>query len=148
MASTTYSFTAVTAAFNHPLAGSYVMQGQQGFGQIVISNATERTVHDVAADGGIMVSYIPGDNGSVEIEMQQTNAFHEFLVGWYNLIKTNADNGDLSNWATATFVVRDMLSGALHTLTGVSPQKVPDKTYADRGGRIRWVLMAAQVIQE
>lgn len=141
----TYSFKDLSGAFAHPLAGAFIFQGQIGMGQITIAMATEKTTHDVAADGTVMVSFISGDNGSLQIEAQQTSELHAFLLNWYNLIKTAADLGDVSNWASAALSFRNILDGSVHVITGVSPNKIPDKVYAAQGGKITWHLMAADV---
>lgn len=146
---TIYSFKDLTGAFVHPIAGSYILAGGNvGLGQISFSAATDRTVHDTSSDGSVMVSYIAGDSGSASIEVQQTSSLHNFLLNWFNLVKVAADLGDVINWASATLVLRNLLDGTLHTLTGVSPSKIPDKTYAAQGGKVTWVLMAASVTQE
>lgn len=142
---TTYSFKDLTGAFAHPLAGTYAFVGQKGLGQISISMSTEKTAHDVAADGSVMVSHIAGDNGSVSIEVQQTSDLHAFLLTWYNLIKTAAQNSDVSNWATGAITMRNLVDGSTHIVKGISPSKNPDKTYAAQGGRITWALMAADI---
>lgn len=145
----TYSFLDLTGSFTHPLAGVYTFFGQKnGLVQVTITNATDRTEHNVAADGYTMTSYIAGDNGSATIECQQNSPLHAFLLNWFNLCKTAADAGDPSNWASATLTMRNILDGSFHTLTGVSPQKVPDKQYGKSGTTVQWSLMAAQVISE
>ena len=95
-----------------------------------------------------MVSYVPGDNGEVNIEMQQTCILHTFFLAWFNACKTAADNGDVTDWAAGVVSARNIVDGTSHTATGVSPAKVPDKTYAASGGNITWSLMAARVINQ
>jgi hypothetical protein len=140
-----YSFKDLSGAFAHPLAGSFIFAGQIGMGQITITMNTEKTSHDVAADGAVMVSFISGDNGQVAIEVQQNSDLHSFLLAWYNLIKTAADQGDVSNWASAGLSLRNVVDGSTHLLVGVSPSKIPDKVYAAQGGKVTWTLMAANV---
>jgi hypothetical protein len=146
---TTYSFKDLTGAFVHPLVGSFILAGAEtGIGQITITNATDRTAHDTAADGSVMVSYLAGDSGAAAIEVQQTSELHIFLLSWFNRIKTLADTGDVSQWAAAVLSLRNLEDGSVHTLTGVSPSKVPDKVYQAQGQRVTWNLMAAAVISE
>lgn len=146
---TTYSFKDLTGAFVHPLAGSYIFAGGQvGVGQITITNATDRTAHDTAADGSVMVSYIAGDSGGATIEVQQTSTLHDFLLGWFNAVKTSAELGAVGPWAAGILRLHNTIDGSTHTLTGVSPSKVPDKTYAAQGGRVTWSIMAARVDNE
>ncbi len=71
----TYSFSDITATISHPSYGSYSLQGE-GIGDMTISKTTDRSAHDVAADGHIMVSKIAGNNGSVTMNAQQTSGLH------------------------------------------------------------------------
>ncbi|CAK9249990.1 unnamed protein product [Sphagnum jensenii] len=77
-----------------------------------------------------MPTFIAGDSGNIEIEVQQTSTAHQFLLTWLNTLKTAANNGDLSQWAGTTAIFRTNLSGSIHQASGISPMKVPDKTYA------------------
>jgi Protein of unknown function (DUF3277) len=146
---TTYSFKDLTGGFVHPIAGSYILNGGHiGLGQITISMTQDRTVQDVSSDGSVMVSYIAGDNGTIAIEVQQTSSLHEFLLSWFNACKTAADSGDVTNWASASISIRNLLDGSTHTATGVSPGKVPDKVYQKQGQNITWTLPAARIVSE
>jgi Protein of unknown function (DUF3277) len=140
-----YSFKDVTGAFAHPLAGTFTFYGQIGMGQFVVSMDTEKTSHQIAADGTVMVSAIAGDNGRVTIEVQQTSLLHSFLLTWYNLVVTAFNNSDTSNFASAALTIRSVTDNSSHILTGVSPSKIPDKTYAAQGQTVTWTLMAAEV---
>ena len=142
----TYSFKDTSGAFTHPLAGSFLFAGQIGMNQATVSMATEKTVQDVAADGTVMISGIAGDNGHLALEVQQTSELHAFLLAWYNQVVTAMNQGDLSNFATASVTLRNLVDGSSHVLNGVSPLKIPDKTYAAQGQRITWTLAAAQII--
>lgn len=146
---TTYSFRDLTASFASPLAGVFPLTGGElGAGQITVAYSTTRSQQAVSSDGNVMVSYIPGDNGTITIEMQQTCLLHEFLLGWFNACKTAADNGDITNWASATLSMRNIVEGTSHQCSGISPEKIPDKSYAVAGGNITWVLMAASIISQ
>lgn len=146
---TTYSFKDLTGAFVHPLVGSYILGGGNiGLGQLTIAMTQDRTVQDVASDGSVMVSYMPGDNGTISVEVQQTSDLHNFLLNWFNACKTAADLGDVFNWAAAAISIRNIIDGSTHTAIGVSPGKMPDKTYTAQGGKITWTLPAAKIINE
>jgi hypothetical protein len=146
MAPSTYSFKDVVGSFTHPLAGVQLFAGQIGMGQFIIKNTTERTIHDLASDGTIMISAIAGSNGEIEIEAQQNSIIHHFLLNWFNVLSVLLGNGNVTNWASASVVIRSQLDGSTHLLTGVSPAKIPDKTYTAQGGKVTWRLMAAEVI--
>lgn len=143
-----YAYKSIVGAFTDPDAGTFPFQGQEGIKQITITNATDRTAHDTAADGTIMVSYISGASGGFEIETQQTSSFHEFLVNWANIKFTQSENGGGATFASAAVKVVDLINGSIHTLTGVSPTKIPDKIYAAAGGFVTWKLMAANAVTQ
>jgi len=145
---TIYSFKDLSGSFSHPLVGAYPLNGGNiGLGQITVVMTTEKSIIDIAADGSTMISYIAGDNGTVTIEVQQTSIFHDFLLQWYNSIKTNADLGDVSLWASASITLRNIVDGTMHTLLGVAPTKIPDKVYAAQGGKITWNMLVAESSQ-
>ena len=140
MRRTTYSFLDLGGAVAHPALGAYTFSGQ-GVGKVTVAMATERTVHDVAADGSVMVSKIAGENGTVTIEAQQTSDVHKWLLAAYNAIKV----ADISAWAQMAMTLRNTSGGTSHIITGISFQKVPDKPYDKQGQMVSWVLMAADI---
>lgn len=142
----TYAFTSVVGAFTHPDAGEYIFQGQEGVKQMTVANATDRTVHDTAADGAVMVSAVEGASGSLDIECQQTSSLHLFLKSWANLVFTLASAGDATDFAAAAIRIQNIVTGESHTLTGVSPTKIPDQPYGSTGANVTWRLMAANVV--
>lgn len=141
---TTYSFKDLSGAFTYS-AVAYTFGGQMGMGQIVIHMATEKTSHDTAADGTVQITAVAGDSGTVTIECQQTSSLHKYLLLWANTVKTAMKNNDISTWASASMLLRNTVDGSTHTITGISPQNIPDKTYASAGGKVSWVLMAADI---
>lgn len=144
----TYAFKSVVGAISDPDAGAFPFQGQEGVKQLTITNHTDRTVHDTAADGTIMVSYVSGASGAIEIETQQTSSLHQYLVNWANIKFTQSETGNAANFASAAIKVVDLINGAIHTLTGVSPLKIPDKPYGPSGGFVTWRLMAANIVTQ
>ena len=92
-----------------------------------------------------MISYMTGDNGTVGIQVQQTSQIYAFLLNWFNVIKTLADNGDPSNWATASITIVDLIGAHTHIATGVCPSKIPDRQYARQGQMQNWSLLAANI---
>lgn len=137
---TTYSFKDLTGAIVSPIAGTLLLGGQLGTGKVTFTNTTDHTQHDTAADGVVMPSFVAGDSGVISIECQQTSFVHKFLLNWLNIHKTAAMNDDVSNWAATTGSFRNIVDGSTHVGLGISPMKVPDKTYAETGGRVVWSL--------
>lgn len=148
MATTTYSYVAVTGSFSHPVAGTFQFAGQVGIGQIEIALTTERTAQDISADNAVMISAIAGQNGTLTMQVQQTSALDQFLLNWFSDLDAAFNQQDVSNWATATMFIIDQLTGNQHTLTGVSPTKQPNRPYAKQGAMLSWVLMAAQILTQ
>jgi hypothetical protein len=95
-----------------------------------------------------MVSYVSGASGAVDIETQQTSTFHQFLVNWANIKFTSCEAGNASNFAAAAIKVVDLINGSIHTVTGVSPTKIPDKGYGPQGAFVTWRLAAANVVTQ
>lgn len=146
----TYSFKSLTGVLTNPVFGVTIplTGGNIGVGSITITMTTTRTTHDVAADGTVMPSYIAGNNGDVNIVVQETSAIHQDLLNLYNLCVLAADNDDVSGWAATAISFTFLIDGSIHTLTGVSFEKVPDKPYEAQGQKMTWKLMAANVINQ
>lgn len=145
---TTYAFKNVVGAFTDPDVGTFPFQGQEGVKQLTVYYATDRSVMDTAADGSIMISYVSGASGALEIETQQTSSLHQFLVNWANVKYTEAENQDAIDFGAAAVKIIDLLNGAVHILTGVTPLKIPDKGYGASGAMVTWRLLAANLITQ
>ena len=144
---TTYSFKDLVGTItNGVLSGPLqVVGGFIGNGAIRIRMLTERTEHLVGADGTIMPSYISGNNGEIELEVQQTSQLHHELLSLYNQLLTSADAGDVSNWANIQMSFRTVLDGAVHNLLGCAFRKIGDKPYEARGQNVIWAFLAGYV---
>jgi hypothetical protein len=143
MGMTTYSFTDVSFSISHPGVGKYIASGE-GIGNINISMTNDRTAHDVASDGSVMVSKIRARNGSLSLAVQQTSGLNRWLMKWYNYLET----APTSAWADTTIVIRCPRMGEQTTAIGVSPQKLPDKPYQAQGQNVNWALLAADIQQD
>ncbi|HJX53165.1 MAG TPA: phage protein [Polyangia bacterium] len=146
----TYSAKDLNFAFSHPYIGVIQASGvsERGIDQVLVRMSTTQTTIQIAADGATVPSAIPGDNGEIEIQVWQTSEIHRELLAWYNACKTARDSGDVSEWASGSMLVENIIDGSLHRATGVAPQKVPDKTYQKEAQRVSWVLMACNISNE
>lgn len=142
MSYSTYSFEDVTCSFQHPGVGAASSTGA-GLGTISIAMAADKTVHEVAADGKVMISKIAGKNGNVAITMQQTSELHKYLLRWYNYV----DIANSSEFAKMVLTIKSNNLGDVTTCTGVSPQKLADRPYQAQGQQVTWNLMAAEITQ-
>lgn len=142
MAYNTYSFEDVTCSFQHNGVGAASSTGE-GLGSISVAMTTEKTAHDVAADGKVMISKIAGKNGTISITMQQISELHKYLIKWYNYI----DIASASEWAAMVLTIKSNNLSEITTCTGVSPQKLADRPYQAQGSHVTWNLMAAEITQ-
>lgn len=140
MRHTTYSFLDLAGAIAHPAFLPFQLTGE-GSGDISITMANEKTVHDLANDGSVMVSKIAGKNGTVSIACQQTSPVHKYLLKLYNFL----EEAPVSAWAGIAIAFRNVNDGSSHALIGVSFAKKADKAYAQHGGKVSWSLMAAEI---
>lgn len=140
---TTYSFKDLVGSISSGVAGTYIFDGE-GVGSVSVTKATDRTAHDIAADGSVMVSKVPGNNGAVTIECQQTSKLHKWLQNWFNATW----EARTAEWANTNIYLRNAESGISHTCRGVSPQKEADNPYQSQGQRVSWTLMCAEIITE
>lgn len=144
---TTYSYKDLSGALESPaVVAPLVFGGQIGCDTITVTNDTQHGTKDTAADGTVMPTFAAGDGGTVVIVCQQTSVVHQFLLAWLNVLKTQAMNGDVSNWANTRMLLRSAVGGSSHDVEGVMPNKIPDKSYAANGGKITWTLEACNIV--
>lgn len=149
MATILYSFSGLVGSITNPLITSFPITGDNsGISKVTITMEGDVTSHERAADGSVMVSAINATNGSLQIETFQNSATDEFLIGWYNTLNTLKSQHVVTNWANTVISLVDTASGRSFTLSGVSPKKLPDRSYAVQGGTVSWDLMAAQITEE
>jgi hypothetical protein len=139
----TYSFEDISCVFHHPSMGSQSITGQ-GVGSITIGRSNDNTVHDIAADGSVMISKINAKNGTITIECQQTSKLNDYLVKWHNYVEGAAS----SEWARMTVTVTSKNMNQKTTCSYVSPQRPGDRPYQAQGQKVSWTLMAGRVIFE
>jgi hypothetical protein len=142
---TTYSFADVSVNIQHSSIGQLSLQGG-GLGSVTVTKSTDRTGHDVAADGSVLVSKIPGENGNIALSIQQNTYAEKWLQNWFNYIKDSRT--DSSEYALATITIRNNITGAVTTATGVALQKEPDDNMQAQGQQRVWTLLAASIIKQ
>ena len=141
MRHTTYSFLDMAGSIHHPVIGDFLFTGE-GVGSVTVSKTTDRSAHDVAGDGSIMVSKIAGNNGTITIECQQTSPVQAWLQSWFNQLV----GLPTAEWATTSVLMKNTSTGGSHLCTGVSPQKEGDVPYQAQGSRVTWTLMCADIM--
>lgn len=140
MATTTYSFEDVALAMSHPSFGQYVAQGA-GIGSITVTMSTDKTSQDVAADGSIMITKVPGNNGTIALQIQQTSGFNQWLLNLYNYLLT----ASTSEWAGISMTIRSPSMGDLVVATDVAFQNRSELSLQAQGQQRTWNLMGANI---
>ena len=138
----TYAFEDISCVISHPNYGQYSVNGQ-GVGTISTSKTTERSTHNVAADGSVRTSKIAGNNGTFVINTQQTSSLHNYLQGLFNYLVTE----DSSEWARLSITIRAPKMKKSKVCTNVSIQKEPDEEMAAQGGTLTWTFLAGDIQQ-
>jgi len=146
----TYSAKDVNFSFTHPLTGVIQAAGiaEMGLAQLTIRMTVNQSVLQVGMDGAVVPSVMPGDQGEIELQIWQTSDLHQQLLAWYNALRAARDAGDVTNWFAGKIMVQCIVDGSQHILSGVGPQKVPDKPYQEQAQRVTWVLVACDVVNQ
>jgi len=139
---TVYSFLDLSGVMAHPVLGSFVFS-EGGVGQIVISMAHDKTFHEIDTRGIVLGAKIPGHNGQIHIQCQQTSNAHKWLQWAYNTLYSSQDP---AQWMKMAATLRNICDGTSHEIRGMSFNKIPDKAYAAQGQMVDWVLMAADIV--
>jgi len=137
----TYSFLDSILIITHPDLSSPIVLTGEGAGSVTVTMSETRTVHEVAADGAVMVSKVAGNQGTIAIDVQQTSNVHKKLLNLFNSLVI----GKTDKWAQASINIRNIADGAGHICNGVSPQIIPAKAYAKAGAHLTWTFMAADI---
>ncbi len=135
---TTYSFANAALVISHPALGQYTATGT-GIGTISITPTTDRTAHDVAADGSVMISKVEGANATIALNIQQTSYFNAWLQRAFNYAVQAAP----SEWAAFTATLRAPNQKLTISLKGLSFQNNPARQLQAQGQEGAWSMMAA-----
>jgi hypothetical protein len=143
LATTIYSFADVEFIISHPSLGRYVANGD-GIGSIKVTMTTDRTKHDMAADGAVMVTKVEGRNGTVALAIQQTSALDKWLRNAYDYVET----ASADQWAEFGITIRSPIMTELINAYDVSFQIQPERPFEADGQQVTWSLMSANIDQK
>lgn len=139
---TVYSFSNITASISHPSTGA-ISTSNSGVGSIGISMLTDRTTHDIAADGGIFILKVDGNNGIISLQVQQTSELHRWMLQLAGFLMT--PTVDHKTWAEINMSIQDNNMNTLYRCTGGSLIKIPDLTFATDGQSVTWIIYFADI---
>ena len=143
MAKTTvYSLADVRTVMYHQNVGQCVLSSQ-GVGKISISYSGDLSSHTATADGYVVVNRLRNNHGVITIEVPQNSSADEFLRKWAKYLK----NAQSWQFALTALNIVDAAGNFILYCEGVTPQKIPDRTYDQTAGNVSWVLLAAKITE-
>ena len=140
---TVYSFADVRVVMYHPNVGQSVLS-EKGLGKIGISRSGDLSSHTATADGYVIVNRLRSSNGQVTLEVPQNSSADEYLRKWSRYLK---NTGNSAKFAQTTLTLTDQAGGFTISCEGVTPQKIPDRTYDTASTNLTWTLLAADVTE-
>ena len=140
---TVYSFVDVRVVIYHPSVGQCVLSSQ-GLGRIVIARGGDLSSHTATADGYVVVNRLRSENGTITIEVPQNSSADEYLRKWARYLKNVSDS---SKFAVTTLNIVDQAGSFTISCEGVTPQKIPDRTYDRESSNLSWTLLAAAITE-
>lgn len=121
--------------------GAQFVLSDESKGRIVISYSADMSSHTTSAGGYVVVNKITAHAGTVALEMPQNSAGDLWLRDWCMTLKSV----NVKKFALATLVITDNATGQTYTMTGVTPQKIPDISYDQAAGTVQYTLLCAYV---
>ena len=141
MAYNVYSLPDVKSVLYHPDVGTANLH-LCGVGKITVSAAGALSSHTTTADGYVVVNRLKSTNGTITIEVPQNSLGDDFLRKWAAGAKPTASPNRI---ALGTLTLTDNVSGFQTVCTGVSLQKVPDRTYDRTATNVVYTLLATTI---
>ena len=140
---TVYSFSDVKVVLYHPNVGQSVLSSQ-GLGKIAIAASGDLSSHTATADGYVVVNRLRSENGTVTLEVPQNSSADEYLRKWARYLK---NVGATAKFGKTTLNIVDQAGKFTISCEGVTPQKIPDRTYDQTSSNLSWTLLAASITE-
>lgn len=136
-----YSLADVRAVLYHPSVGQCVLS-QEGMGKLQISYSGDLSSHTPTADGYVVLNRLRSHSGLLTVEVPQNSAADQFLRKWAKYLKNTNDSYQFG--LSALNIVDNGGRFTIYT-EGVTPQKLPDRTYDQASSNVTWTLLAAYI---
>ena len=144
MAYNVYSFPDVKAVIYHEDIGQCSLH-ESGLGKITVSAAGDLSSHTTTADGYVIVNRLKSTNGTITLEVPQNSIGDDFLRRWARWARSTASPNRI---ALGTLTIYDAVAGFTVVCTGVSLQKVPDRTFDRTGTNLTYTLLATTITEQ
>ena len=140
---TVYSLADVKVVMHHPNVGQSVLS-EKGLGRIGISRSGDLSSHTATADGYVVINRLRSSNGTITLEVPQNSSADKYLRKWSKYLK---NTGNTEKFAKTTLNIVDKAGGLTIRCVGVTPQKIPDRTYDLASSNLTWTLLVADVTE-
>ena len=138
-----YSLADTRVVLYHPHVGTAILS-LCGIGKIVVSYAGDLSSHTATADGSVVVNRLRTQNATVTVEIPQNSIGDQFMRKWIKYLR----NTQSEKYLLSTLTITDPSGGPTITMTGVTPQKTPDRTYDRTSSNLTYTLLAAEVTEQ
>ena len=101
--------------------------------------------YTTTADGYVIVNKLRTTNGTVTLEVPQNSVGDDFLRRWARWARSTASPNRI---ALGTLTIFDAVAGYSVVCTGVSLQKVPDRTFDRTGTNLTYTLLATTITEQ
>ena len=139
-----YALSETKEILYHPGCGSCNLL-TTGAGKIVISASGDLSSHTTTAEGYVVVNKLKSENGMITFEVPQNSPADAYLRKWIKYVR-NSKKTD--SFAKATLTVTDSAGGFTILCSGVTPQKIPDRTYDRTSTNLTYTLLAAVITEK
>ncbi len=136
-----YSPADTKTVLSHPQVGQASLH-QGGIGKITVSRSGDLSSHTTTADGYVVVNRLKSVHGQITIEVPQNSAADLFLRKWATYLQSVKAT---EQFAASTLTVKDTAGGITLVCSGVTPQKIPDRTFDRLSTNLTYTLLAASV---
>ena len=144
MAYNVYSLADTRAVLYHPYVGTANLH-LCGRGKMIISYSGDLSNHVTSADGTVIVNKLKADNGIITLEVPQNSIADNFLRKWCKYLK---NTGRPEYFMLSTLTITDQAAGFTLVCSGVTPQKIPDRTFDRSATNLTYTLLAASITEQ
>ena len=143
MSFTVYSLADTRVVLSHPNVGKASLH-REGIGKITVARGGDLSSHTTTADGSVVINRLKSESGSITLEVPQNSAADVFLRRWAAYLQTVQAT---EQFAVSTLTIQDTAGGLTLSASGVTPQKLPDRSWDRTASTLTYTLLAA-VIRE
>ena len=144
MAYNVYSLPDCKSVLAHPDVGTANLH-LCGIGKITVSAGGDLSSHTTTADGYVVVNRLKTTHGTITLEVPQNSVGDAFLRRWAKWARSTASPNRI---ALGTLTIQDSAAGFTVVCTGVSLQKVPDRTFDRTSTHLAYTLLATTITEQ